>query len=400
MRMRLMHPFRVRVGLALALGLLVNCAGGEEPRSMGTGGNGGRASNGGNAAGSSGGSIGTGGAGQGTGGVSAAGGSGGVGSLDAAVPEVTPPTDTRSDSTASDAPSDGNVTPSGPGAWKTLAPLPQSRESHGVAAAGGLLFVVGGFGAPTSVVAFDPKTNSWSNHAPLPTGADHINLAGVGDKLYLLSTAQSGNTYEYNALAPAGQRAWTPKKAAPVRRPAAAVGVVGTVIYLAGGFTTHDVPAQDVLAYNTADDTWDSSFPPLPAARSHVNGAVVGNVLYVLGGREAGTAGTRQARVDALDTTTKVWSTKAAMPMVRSEGAAATLNGFIIFAGGEGAGGTPYSSVLAYDPMADRWLPRAPLAGARHAMGGGVVDGKFYVPGGASGVGGTNLVSILEEFTP
>jgi N-acetylneuraminic acid mutarotase len=320
--------------------------------------------------------------------------------VDAAAPELPQSNDGPSDVAGSDMRQDLAVSPTGPGAWKTLAPMSQGRESHAVAAVGGLILVVGGFGSPMGVAAFDPKTNTWSNHTPLPMGADHINVASVGDKLYLLSTAQSGNTYEYNPLAPAGQRAWTPKKAAPVRRPAAAVGVVGTMIYLAGGFTTHDVPARDVLVYNTADDTWDSTLPPLPIARSHVNGAVVGNVFYVLGGREAGTAGARQARVDALDTTTRVWSVKLAMPMVRSEGAVGTLNGLIIFAGGEGAGGTPYASVLAYDPTADQWSPRAPLAGARHAMGGGVVDGKFYVPGGASGVGGTNIVSILEEFTP
>jgi len=280
-------------------------------------------------------------------------------------------------------------------------PVPQGRESFGVAAVGGLVMVVGGYGAPNSVAAFDPKTNMWSAHTPFPMGVDHVNLAGVGDKLYVLSAVQTGTTYEYNPLAPAGQRAWTAKTGPPVRRPAAAVGVVGTMIYLAGGFTTHDVPARDVLVYNTADDTWNATLPPLPTARSHVNGAVVGNVFYVLGGREAGTRGLRTAQVDALDTTTRVWSSKAAMPMVRSEGAAGSLNGLIIFAGGEGEGGPPYASVLAYNPAADQWLPRAALpGGARHAMGGAVVDGKFYVPAGARGVGGTNIVNILEEFTP
>ena len=397
--MSAVHPILVRCCSALILALLVGCGGGGQQPQTGSGGSAGPVGTGGSVPGS-GGSGGQGSGGQGSGGTTGGGGTVGAGPVDAGDSDVSSSADGPPDVAVSDTRPDLTVTPTGPGSWKTLAPMPQGRESHGVAAVGGLIMVVGGFGSPTGVAAFDPKTNMWTTHTPLPMGADHINLAGVGDKLYMLSTAQSGTTYEYNPLAPAAQRAWTAKTGPPVRRPAAAVGVLGTMIYLAGGFTTHDVPAREVLVYNTADDTWNATLPPLPTARSHVNGVVVGNVFYVLGGREAGTAGPRQARVDALDTTTRVWSSKAVMPMIRSEGAAVALNGLIIFAGGEGAGGTPYASVLAYDPMVDQWIPRAPLAGARHAMGGGVVDGKIYVPGGASGVGGTNIVSILEEFTP
>ncbi len=57
-------------------------------------------------------------------------------------------------------------------------------------AADGLIFVVGGearSGTFSEVEAYDPKTNRWSAHAPMPTARHGLGAAVVDGKLFVIS---------------------------------------------------------------------------------------------------------------------------------------------------------------------------------------------------------------------
>jgi hypothetical protein len=80
------------------------------------------------------------------------------------------------------------------GRWATSLPLPQPRSGPGAAGLGGLLYVAGGFIPLTgddfeitnSVLAYDPKQNTWRSVAPMPTARERLRLVASGRYLYAI----------------------------------------------------------------------------------------------------------------------------------------------------------------------------------------------------------------------
>ena len=95
------------------------------------------------------------------------------------------------------------------------------------------------------------------------------------------------------------------------------------------------------------------------------------------------------------------WAAVSPMATARSSAAAASLNGLLYVAGGEGVGSTYLSSVERYSPASNSWQPVASMATARSshqlvAMGGD--SGALYA------IGGDNSESVtmnsVERFDP
>jgi N-acetylneuraminic acid mutarotase len=100
--------------------------------------------------------------------------------------------------------------------WRTAAPMPQGSGAGGNAAAtlGGALYVFGGEyfsggagGVHAEVWRYDPKTDSWTAAAPMPTPRHGLGAVAIGDAIWLVGGAKrpSGNdtsaTVERFALA-------------------------------------------------------------------------------------------------------------------------------------------------------------------------------------------------------
>lgn len=79
------------------------------------------------------------------------------------------------------------------------------------------------------------------------------------------------------------------------------------------------------------------------------------------------------------------WTTRAALPVARTEVAAATLTGQVAVVGGYTRDGQPSSDAWLYAPRTNRWraLPRLPIA-VHHAMAAGH-RGSLYLVGGYVG---------------
>ena len=336
-------------------------------------------------------------------------------SADAAAPEATATADAATgpadaatapaDAAAPDAATESPARPlvPGGGTWETLAPMPSPRQEHGVALVGGMIFTVGGW-PPTGalVEAYDPASNRWTAYLPLPAGGgDHLVAAAVGDKLYAMLLV--GDVYETAPLAPPAERRWTKVSTMPVPRTAAAVAVIGTRIYIAGGAGPGSLSGTELQIYDTATNTWESStrgeVPPMPVGRNHIAAAAVGGKFYAIGGRDVDVR--LYNRVDIYDPVARRWSEGAPAPTSRGGAAAGVLRGLIIVTGGEGGVGRGgvFSETEAYDPATDRWTALAPMKVPRHGMGAvGIVD-RLYVPGGAT-VQGVGAVAVTESFTP
>jgi N-acetylneuraminic acid mutarotase len=298
----------------------------------------------------------------------------------------------------------------GLGSWEVLAPMPGgARQEFNVAAVKGQVYAIGAFGSGTDahrLEAYDPTTNKWTTKAMIPFPADHPNVAATSDKLYILGETGNTNSAEYDPVA----NTWTMKAPIPTQRAASATAAIGTKVYVAGGAmgsngASFGPTVRDFAVYDTTTDTWETLDPMPSPGRNHAPGLAVGGLFYVVGGRTNGPMDGLQNRLDAYDPATKTWSAKAPMPVARGGCMAGVVNGLLIVAGGEGNARDVnpqgvFPDTDGYDPATDTWHVFAPMRTPRHGTGAAGLDGKLYVPGGATAQGGGTAVDILEAFTP
>jgi len=264
---------------------------------------------------------------------------------------------------------------------------------------GGVAFNnVGELQTVNRVEFFRPSDETWHVAAPLPLPLNHLNVAGVDNKLYLLGALSGGLNWTVENVASVyhpTNDSWTSIAPMPngTARGSSAVGVYDQKIYLAGGMTFLDLAdhgRQDsvttVSAYNIDTDTWDTDFPPLPQPRQHVGGAVVDGTFYVLGGRENSIAEYHNT-LYALDLSSPSsgWRTLAPMPTARGGLMCAAQRYEIFCFGGEGNPESPagvFNETEVYDTRTDSWRQLPAMDVPRHAADAVSVEGELWVPGG------------------
>jgi N-acetylneuraminic acid mutarotase len=292
-----------------------------------------------------------------------------------------------------------------PAAWSLLAPLPAGpRQECAVVTVDGKVYVIGGFDKGAEVVptveAYDPESDSWASVAPLPAPLHHANAASVGGKIYVLGSLKgelfsaSGESYVYDPA----KDSWSNVASLPAgrERGGAGVAVIGSHVYVAGGYRAGSV--ADVDRYDTSKDVWES-LPPLPEARDHLVGAAVQGAFFAIGGRNGGIEELR-GQVDRFDPGKGTWASGAPMLTPRGGAAAGVIDDRIYVVGGEGnvnADTGVFEENEAYDPAKDAWSSGPPMKPPKHGTGGAVVGGKLYVPGGATvqAFGATDDVQVF-----
>ncbi|WP_406857824.1 galactose oxidase [Alsobacter sp. KACC 23698] len=81
--------------------------------------------------------------------------------------------------------------------WELRAPLPTARSGHGLALYRNRLFAMGGEGGRIEngqpiqakvfgqMESYDPATDTWRSHAPMPTPRHAVGAAAIGDRIYV-----------------------------------------------------------------------------------------------------------------------------------------------------------------------------------------------------------------------
>lgn len=264
--------------------------------------------------------------------------------------------------------------------WRTLRAAPNQRTEVAAAAAGGRIFVAGGFVPPGRTVpiveVYDIASGTWSRGPGLPLAVNHAMGTSHEGTVYVLGGYRGENDLSEptdRAFALAGDR-WDELPPMPEVRAAAGAAAVGGRIYVAGGVGP-DGPATTTLVYDIEARRW-STAPGLPTPREHLGVATDGERVFVVGGRPPNTDA-----AEAFDPRTGEWERLEPMPTARGGLAAAgTGNGLIVAAGGEAE--ETFPEVEAYDVAGERWVRLPGLPTPRHGLGV-VADGnRVYVVAG------------------
>ena len=196
-----------------------------------------------------------------------------------------------------------------------------------------------------------------------------------------------------------GQPAWQVGTGLVDSREAFATGMIGTIIYVAGGAGT----SGQLESFNTASSNpaWGTITPSAGSftARSGVAGAtsnlaVATGALYTFGG-STGAAFTNV--VEMYDPATNAWTSKGTLPAVAYAACAATdsTTGYIYVIGGYN-GSTFLNTVYRYDPVSNTYLPRTAMIGEEEYASCVYYGGKIYVAGGYNGSAVTDTLQIYD----
>ena len=128
--------------------------------------------------------------------------------------------------------------------WEVKAPMPTQRDHSGSALVNDKIFVIGGrqpWGGPLfknldKNEMYDPKSNTWSTLAPLPTNRSGISAVSFDGKIYVLGGESIHEVFNENERYDPITNTWTQEPNMPTGRHGFAAVVIDKKIYtIAGG---------------------------------------------------------------------------------------------------------------------------------------------------------------------
>jgi N-acetylneuraminic acid mutarotase len=296
------------------------------------------------------------------------------------------------------------------GRWVKLAPFPEPAEEILGVPANGKLYVFCGLAPgwkPIGMVyEYDPAADRWTKKKPMPLASHHVSFTEYRGKIYAFGgfvLPQSGppawvpidNAWEYDPAADA----WRALAPLPTKRGSPVAVTVGERMYVIGGAITAQGqpsvhPARPHLStgaveeYDPAANSWQPR-APMPTPRNHAVAGVVGNKVYVIGGRVGGAFITGPSSntdiVEEYDPGANTWAFRAKMPTPRSAMAAGVHQGRIYVSGGEYQDArmmATYRALEAYDAARKAWMVLHSMPTARHGLAGGFVGNRLHMVSG------------------
>jgi len=169
----------------------------------------------------------------------------------------------------------------------------------------------------------------------------------------------------------------------PIPRYRHAAAVVGNFMYLIGGRDINDTIIQTVDVYDAVGKTWSTLKSLWSAATSDLVAASIGTTIYAISGYhpDYSTSGD----VWILETITQSWS-QGSIPSMnnpRGDACAVEINSKIyVFGGFYDNFCSPLNSLEVYDPTTNKWTTKSPLHNPRGDPGCGAQHNEFHAIGG------------------
>jgi hypothetical protein len=196
-------------------------------------------------------------------------------------------------------------------------------------------------------------------------------------------------------LAGASNVDWGAHAELPAPRTEVAAAVVGNEIAVAGGFNADGSHSARVDVFAPASDRW-RRLPDLPASAHHAMAVGVAGRLYVLGGYGTNGQPLRTAYVFGGGR----WQALPRLPFPRAAAGAAFARGRIVIAGGvvRTSGARLARNALAFDLAKRRWSV-VPGPTPREHLGVTSLAGVVYAVAGRTSGLDTN-VTLFESYRP
>jgi len=290
------------------------------------------------------------------------------------------------------------------GRWSALPPFPIAQDELRAEVVGDRIYVGGGIRQSgddlisTDVFyALDPQGMAYRKLPPLPRRIDHSGWVAAGGNLYVIGGYRDWQpTAEVFRYSP-GPGTWRQLASMEVPRGSPAVVAIGGRIYVAGGGLGREgrEPTGRVEVFDIATSRW-SRGPDMPTPRHHAGAATVDGVLYVLGGRTEHDFSLDV--VERFDPRTKRWERVQRLPLGVGAPAAVRNGGrVVVISGGDDREVWVTPAVWSLDPDTGRWQRLADLRVPRHGHAAAAFGHEVYVFGGAPcpGYGRTDSVEKL-----
>ena len=295
--------------------------------------------------------------------------------------------------------------------WENIAVQGEAmtRHENSFVACKGKLYALGGRGV-RSVDKFDPKTQKWEKYANAPMEISHFQAVALNGEIWVIG-AFTGS-YPHETPIPTAlifnpqTRKWREGPKLPMGRERGSAGVVvkDGLIYMAGGIQDGHyegfVSWFDVL--NPKTGKWEV-LPDAPRARDHISAAMVGDKLYLAGGRTSHAAigkvlETTIEEVDYFDFKQGKWiSDITQIPTPRAGNSNLGIGKYLVVMNGESAAQVPaHAEVEVLDTETNQWIILPSLNQGRHGTGAVIFKGKIYVAAGSANRGGGPELNSLE----
>ena len=337
------------------------------------------------------------------------------------IPAVSNPTSDLLDVTIS---SDGNISVitgafrylpdpnGGTGDWAVLPNLPAALGEVSAGVINDVLYAIGQ-GHPATF-AYDLFSNTWlpSRHARPFTGNHHA-AEVINGKLYIFGGLEPDMSYVqiYNPETDS----WSLGADVPWVGGSASSALINGKVYLAGGITGSSTITSNAV-YDPIADSW-TTLAPMPVGRNHAASATDGNRLYIFGGRGPGSGGGNTVAegfddvliydpaTDSWETSFDPGSTIPPLPQKRGGmGKAVYFGGEFYVMGGEttdtgtdAVAGDVYNRVDVYNPITQTWRQDQNMLTARHGIFPVLHNESIYLPGGGIQSGGSQS-TVFERF--
>jgi len=241
-------------------------------------------------------------------------------------------------------------------------PSPLDRSNTNAAFIGGKIYITSDH---TVLDLLDTATGEWYQPIqPAPMDATYkVDTAVVGGKLYVFNGVDNDGYIGtgVNIYDPASNT-WSEGPAAnPSPLFGGVAGVHGGKVVLSGGAV--DNPSGETKLFDPATGAF-SALNADPTASYNAAGAVVGDQLFVFGGRDAAAAPINVTR--AFNVTSNAWSSKANLPTVLADAAAVAVGTKIYIVGGvkNTDGSSLNGDVIIYDTAANSFSTGAAMSAA------------------------------------
>ena len=297
------------------------------------------------------------------------------------------------------------------GSWIQIGYMPENRYAHTVDEINGKIYVVGGGDHegglfPATALVYDTSSGIWDT-IPLFNNVlrNCHNSCVVNGELYVIGGNNGIKTVSTMEVLDPITNQWTSLDSMPTDRGLAACAFVNDTIYVIGGIRGYlnnldYTGLKTVEAYNTNTGEWTSK-AEMPTKRWGHSAVAYNGKIYVFGGRSTGVP---YSSIEVYDPQFNTWETisDSTIPTPRYCLTTCVLDSNIYAIGGwyHSGGGPIYDKVEVYNPDSNMWYTETPMPTPLAVLASIVLDGKIYLYGGTRTTHPCTGTSSIYEFTP